>query len=74
MLHITLPDDFMSAPEISQFVTVLDCYPNVSVVYRILLTIPVIVASPERIFSKLKLLIFFKINYLQDILNGLATC
>ena len=48
MLHITLPDDFMSAPEIFQFVTVLDCYSNVSVVYRILLIIPVIVPSAEK--------------------------
>ena len=56
VLQMTLPDDLMSATEILQFVTVADCYPNVSIAYRILLTIPVTVASAERSFSKLKLL------------------
>jgi hypothetical protein len=34
----------------------LYCYPNVSIAYRILFTMPVTVASAERSFSKLKLL------------------
>ncbi|XP_047064880.1 uncharacterized protein LOC124672750 [Lolium rigidum] len=38
VLQVTLPDD-LSALEILQFVTTADCYPNVSVAYRILLTI-----------------------------------
>ena len=75
MLQVMLPDDLLSAPEILQFVTALDCYPNVSVAYRILLTIPVTVASAERSFSKLKLLKnCLRSTMLQDRLNGLATC
>ena len=34
----------------------LDYFPNVYIAYRILLTIPVIVASAKRSFSKLKLI------------------
>ena len=34
----------------------LDSFPNAYIAYRILLTIPVMVASPERKFSKLKLI------------------
>lgn len=33
-----------------------ECYPNVVVVLIILLTLPVTVASPERSFSKLKII------------------
>ncbi|XP_051209338.1 uncharacterized protein [Lolium perenne] len=73
--QVTLPNDLMSAPKILQFVTAVDCYPNVSVAYRILLTIPVTVASAERRFSKLKLLKnCLRSTMLQDRLNGLATC
>ena len=75
VLQVTLPDDFMSTPEIFQFVTTLDCYPNGSVAYRILLTVPVTVASAERSFSKLKLLKkVSKVNYVKGRLNGLAIC
>jgi len=56
VLQVTLPDDLMSAPEILQFVTSVNCYPNISVAYLILLIVPVTVASVERSFSKLKLL------------------
>uniref|UniRef100_A0A453JCG7 HAT C-terminal dimerisation domain-containing protein n=1 Tax=Aegilops tauschii subsp. strangulata TaxID=200361 RepID=A0A453JCG7_AEGTS len=34
----------------------VDCYSNISIAYRILFTVHVTVASPERSFSKLKLL------------------
>src|SRR6266498_5030356 len=72
---MTLPDDLMSADEILQFVTTVDCYPNIYVAYRILLTIPVTVASAERSFSKLKLLKnYLRSTMLQDRLNGLAIC
>ena len=73
VLQVTLPDDFMSAPEILQFVTTLDCYPNVSVAYR--MSVPVTVASAERSFSKLKLLKnYLRSTMLQGRLNGLAMC
>ena len=69
VLQVTLPDDFMSAPEILQFVTTLDCYPNVSVAYR--MSAPVTVASAERSFSKLKLLKnYLRSTMLQGRLNG----
>jgi hypothetical protein len=75
VLQVTLPNDLMSASKILQFVTVVDCYPNVSIAYQILLTIPVTVASAERSFSKLKLLKnCLRSTMLQDRLNGLATC
>ena len=45
-----------------------------SIVYRILLTVPVTVASAERNFSKLKLLKNYLMSMLQDRLNGLAMC
>uniref|UniRef100_A0A8I7BCB0 HAT C-terminal dimerisation domain-containing protein n=1 Tax=Hordeum vulgare subsp. vulgare TaxID=112509 RepID=A0A8I7BCB0_HORVV len=65
----------MSAPEILQFFTAVDCYPNVSVAYRILLTVPVTIASAERSFSKLKLLKnCLRSTMSQDRLNGLAMC
>jgi len=65
----------MSAPDILQFVTTVDCYPNVSIAYRILLTVPVTVASAERSFSKLKLLRnCLRTTMLQERLNGLAMC
>jgi hypothetical protein len=41
VMQVTLSDDLMSALEILQFITVADYYPNVSIAYQILLTIPV---------------------------------
>ena len=65
----------MLAIEILQFVKAADSYPNVSFAYRILLTIPVIVASAERSFSKLKLLRnCLRSTMSQERLNGLAMC
>jgi hypothetical protein len=52
VLQVSLPDNLMSALEILNFVKAADCYPNVSIAYRILLTIPITVASAERSFSK----------------------
>ena len=74
VMQSTLPDRSMSAMEIFEFVQEADCYPNISIAYRILFTVPMTVASAERSFSKLKLLK----NYLRSImsqerLNGLAT-
>ena len=75
VLQVTLPDKLMSATEIFQFVTAADCYPNVSIAYQILLIVPVIVASAERSFSKLKILKnCLRSTMLQERLNGLAMC
>jgi len=75
VLQVTLPDQLMSAFEIFHFVKVAYCYPNASIAYRILLTIPVTVASAERSFSKLKLLKnCLRSTMLQERLNGLAMC
>ncbi|XP_066365377.1 uncharacterized protein [Miscanthus floridulus] len=75
VLQVTLPDKLMSALEILHFVKDLDCYPNVSIAYWILLTVPVTVASAERSFSKLKLLKnCLRSTMLQERLNGLAMC
>jgi len=75
VLQMTFPNTFMSADEIFEFVRAADCYPNVSIAYRILLTVPVTVASAERSFSKLKLLKnYLRSTMSQERLNGLATC
>ena len=48
-------------------------YPNASIAYRILLTIPVTVASVKRKFSKLKLLqSYLRSTMSQERLNELA--
>jgi hypothetical protein len=73
ILKFTLPDGILSAMEIFEHVRDLNCYPNVSIVYRILFTMPVTVASAERSFSKLKLLKkYLRSTMTQDRLNGLA--
>ena len=52
----------------------MDCYPNISVAYQILFTIPITVASAERSFSKLKLLKnYLRSTMSQERLDGLAT-
>jgi hypothetical protein len=51
---------------------VADCYPNVSIAYRVLLIIPVTLASAKRSFSKLKLLRnYLRSNISHERLNGL---
>jgi hypothetical protein len=75
VLQVTLPDNLMSTSEILHFVKAADCYPNVSIAYRILLTIPMTVASAERSFSKLKQLKnCLRSTMLQERLNGLTMC
>ena len=65
----------MSALEILEFVIAADCYPNVLVAYRILLTVPVTVVSAGKSFSKLKLLKnYLRSTMSQERLNGLAMC
>nr|AWA44684.1 hypothetical protein SS27B03_000004 [Saccharum spontaneum] len=51
------PIEILQFPiEILQFLKEHGCFPNATIAYRVLLTIPVTVASAERNFSKLKLL------------------
>jgi len=74
ILKFTLPEGAMSAMEIFEYVRDVDCYPNISVAYRILFTVHVTVASAERSFSKLKLLKnYLRSTMSQERLNGLAT-
>ncbi|KAK2635252.1 hypothetical protein Ddye_030044 [Dipteronia dyeriana] len=56
VLRFVLPKEIKTVVEIFEFVKASDCYPNVSIAYRILLTILVTVASAERSFLKLKML------------------
>uniref|UniRef100_A0A7N0RB74 HAT C-terminal dimerisation domain-containing protein n=1 Tax=Kalanchoe fedtschenkoi TaxID=63787 RepID=A0A7N0RB74_KALFE len=72
VLQVTLHSDCISSLKILEFVKVADCYPNVVIAYRILLTVPVTVASAERSFSKLKLLkTYLRSSMSQDRLNDL---
>ncbi|XP_074352642.1 uncharacterized protein LOC141691786 [Apium graveolens] len=73
MLLVYVPGDLTSAINIIEFVRSLDCLPNVAIAYRILLSIPVSVASAERSFSKLKLLKnYLRSSMSQERLNGLV--
>lgn len=73
MLQTTLPDVSMVPSDVLKFVEDIGCYPNVSIAYRIMLTIPVTVASAERSFSKLKLLKnYLRSSMSQERLSGLA--
>lgn len=50
-----------------------NCFPNACIIYRIILTIPIIVAYAERSFSKLKLLkSYLRSTMTQDKLNNLV--
>ena len=74
ILKFTLPEGTLSAMEIFKHVRELDCYPNISIAYRILFTVPVMVASAKRSFSKLKLLKnYLRSTMSQERLNSLTT-
>ena len=64
----------MGPVAILKFLKQMGCFPNAFIAYRILLTIPVTVASAERSSSKLKLLkSYLRSTMPQERLNGLAT-
>ena len=55
------------------YIKKLESFPNACITFRILLTIPVTVASTERSFSKLKLIkSYLRSIILQERLNGLV--
>ena len=59
--------------DILNYIKKLEYFPNACIAYRILLTIPVTVASAEKTFSKLKLIkSFLRSTMSQERLSGLA--
>ncbi|KAJ9542609.1 hypothetical protein OSB04_029115 [Centaurea solstitialis] len=73
LLQDFLPNQKMGPADILEYLKRINCFPNAIIAYRILLTIPVTVASAERSFSKLKLLKnYMRSTMTQERLNGLA--
>jgi len=69
-----IPKENIGPVEIPKFLKRHGCFPNASIAYRVLLIIPVTVASAERSFSKLKLLkSYLRSTMTQQRLNDLAT-
>ena len=59
--------------DILNYIKRLDSFPNTCIAYRILLTLPVTIASIERSFSKLKLIkSYLRSTMSQERLSGLA--
>ncbi|GKA40753.1 zinc finger MYM-type protein 1-like protein [Tanacetum coccineum] len=73
LLSNYLPNKNLGPVDILNFLKERDVFPNAMIAYRVLLTIPVTVASAERSFSKLKLLkSYLRSTMSQERLNGLA--
>ncbi|KAL7594457.1 hypothetical protein Lser_V15G30358 [Lactuca serriola] len=65
-------NEFRNPIDVSKFLKEVDYFPNASIAYRILLTIPVTVASAERSFSKLKFVkCYLRSTMTQERLSGL---
>ena len=69
-----LPEEVTKVIQMLEFLKRMDgCYPNTEIAYRILLTIPISVASAEKSFSKLKLIKnYLRSTMSQERLNGLS--
>ncbi len=74
MFREILPEGIKSAKQCLQYIwSIRDSFPNTAIAYRILLTVPVTVASAERSFSKLKLIKnYLRSTMSQDKLCGLS--
>ena len=74
VLEETLPKETKKPIDVLNYLKVMDgCFPNAFIAYRVLLTIPVTVASGERSFSKLKLIKnYLRSTMSQERMNGLA--
>ncbi|XBI00694.1 hypothetical protein VPH35_129649 [Triticum aestivum] len=69
-----MPKENIGPVEILKFLKRHDCFPNACIAYRVLLTIPVMIASAELSFSKLKLLkSYMRTTMTQQRLTDLAT-
>ncbi|XP_019175777.1 PREDICTED: zinc finger MYM-type protein 1-like, partial [Ipomoea nil] len=73
LLREILSKENIGAVSILNSLKQMSCFPNATIAYRILLTIPITVASAEGSFSKLKLLkSYLRSSMLQERLSGLA--
>ena len=73
VLREVFQKDDSNSMEILNYIKHIDSFPNAYVAYRIMLTIPVSVASAERSFSKLKLIkSYLRSSMCQERLSGLA--
>ncbi|KAM1048431.1 hypothetical protein PS2_027338 [Malus domestica] len=56
LLRERLPKEIKTSIDILNYLKMMHCFPTASIMYRILLTVAVTIASAERSFSRLKLL------------------